>query len=97
AACSLSLHDALPISGGLTGGQRRGDAGGVRVAGAAVRVGGRRDLDVPRPPGAAGTVELVRADVDERAGVAVVAAGQRDDAAASGDRKSTRLNSSHVK
>ena len=50
----------------------------------AIRIRQRRDVHMLRPAAAARTVELVRADVDEAAGVAVVRALEDDHVAATG-------------
>src|SRR5690606_41532536 len=70
---TLSLHDALPISGAVPAhGGRHADPGGAHPGGGRVRRGpGRRRRRLRR--------------------------GALRTRAAPGDRKSTRLNSSHVK
>src|SRR5699024_11338444 len=88
----LSLHDALPISGGAHPPVRDEQLGDLLVHGQGLDVGG----------GALGGGEPPVVDGGHLAGAVDVLKGQAvllDDAAghrADGDRKSTRLNSSHV-
>src|SRR5690606_41675976 len=80
---TLSLHDALPIY------ERRPGAGDAPRVGRQAGLGGRPEGRVggePRPRGA-----------DRRAGQPGGHPGVRRAARGGADRKSTRLNSSHVK
>src|SRR5207253_10130832 len=82
----LSLHDALPISGGEPrrgGGDRRGGRG---AAPAGARGGACRGAVPPDP------VDRARSVLEDRGG----GGGCGGAAQLLGDRKSTRLNSSHV-
>src|SRR5690606_41537054 len=80
---TLSLHDALPISGRVRRGRRGRGAGGRRAA------------RVPRGQAAPGAAGRGRGRVRIRR---LRAPSDRDRGHARGpDRKSTRLNSSHVK
>src|SRR5690606_42034089 len=78
---TLSLHDALPISG-PTWGARFGKEGG---RGASAR------------GGAAGGMELLLGAREARRLSSRFSRTSRRRASLTGDRKSTRLNSSHVK
>src|SRR5207302_7583729 len=95
ACATLSLHDALPIYHVLKVDQTRGDPGLVFV-------------DIQPRPGDPPLPKRAheRRFVDERAARGVDEVGRRfhppelllpDEVVSVGDRKSTRLNSSHVK
>ena len=73
------VEDRPEVRGVRGSGRRRGPA-----VPAAIRIRQRCDVDMLRPAAAARTVELVRADVDEAAGVAVVRALEDDHVAATG-------------
>src|SRR5690606_40261415 len=85
----LALHDALPICGAAFTGRGRSTPAGRRQA---LGVGGR-GTPFPGRQSDAAAARRRAAVVPDRDGQAPVAGG----GAAVGDRKSTRLNSSHVK
>src|SRR5690606_40954944 len=89
----LSLHDALPLSAVAERGREVVDAvGGEVVAAVAREPAGQREARVV-PQHAAEFDLLVR----DGPGRVVGDLGQRREQAGGQDRKSTRLNSSHVK